>query len=407
MNEIVHWIDSLFRSIGMPEGFIREADRVIAVLLSFLLAFAITGAAKRWVVPMLHRIVMHTSSTWDEILLNTKVLRAACNLFPALILLYIVPSLTPDGVTPRSIEVLCQIYLTIAVLLLGNSLIDAIYDLWNSFENLRDKPIKGYLQVFKLLFYIITVIVIIAILLERSPVVLLTGLGASAAILSLVFKDSIMGLIAGIQLSANDMVRKGDWITVSKHNINGVVEEITLNTVKVKNFDATMLTIPPQLLVLESFQNWRTMKEGGARRVKKSIMIDVQTVRFYCLEEAATLSGYSFVEDDPALDKEGEAVVNLTLLRLYLQRYLRAHPLITTDMYCTVRELQHTPQGIPIELLFFIAETEWGKYETIQAAILDHVTAIVPHFGLRIFQQPSGQDILQLGRLQPDTPHEK
>lgn len=391
-----HWLDALLASAGISWKMTPDSDRLIAVALSLLLSYLVTLAAKKWLVPILHRFVEHTSSTWDHLLLNRKVLRAACNLLPPLILLYTIPIFSSDGLLPHWVKTACLIYLVITILLLANSLVDAVHDIWNTFENLRDKPIRGYLQVFKILFFIIAGIIIVSILLDSSPLAWLTGIGASAAILSLAFKDTIMGFIASIQLSANDMVRKGDWITIPKHAINGIVEDITLNTVKVKNFDATMITIPTYSLISDSFQNWRTMKEGGARRVMKSFFIDTQTVRFYTWEEARKLPGYALIADDPSLETGEEWIVNLTLLRIYLKRYLDNHPLVPNELLCVIRELQHSPEGIPLELLFFISDTEWPRYENIQANILDHITAVVSQFGLRIFQHPSGYDVDQI-----------
>ncbi len=398
----MQWLNSWLSSTGFSWELLHESNFIIPLLLCTLFSLLAAEAAKRWLVPVFYKWVSHTHSTWDHLLLNTKVLRASCNILPPLILLYTVPFFSPDDKLPHWIKVACLIYLTLTLLVLSLKLVDALYDIWNTFENLRDKPVKGYLQVFKILFYVIALILIISILLDNSPLAWLTGLGASAAVLSLVFKDPILGLIASVQLSANDMVRKGDWVTIPKHHINGIVEDITLNTVKIKNFDATMLTIPPYLLISESFQNWRTMKEGGARRVRKSLYIDTQTVRFYPQEEARQLPGYSFLQEDPCQDAGQEGLVNLTLLRQYLQQYLDRHPMVSHELFCIVRELQHTAEGIPVELLFFITDTEWPRYERIQANILDHLTAIVPQFGLRIFQHPSGRDV---GRIATSLQH--
>lgn len=404
MEVIVHWLDSLFASLGISEKFMHETDRFLAVLLALLLSFLVTWIVNRWVVPLLNRFVEHTTSKWDDLLLNTKVLRSLTRLLPPFILYFTVPYLSVTGTIPRWVDIGCQIYLTIAFMLLANALINAFYDVWNTLEHLRDKPVMGVLQVVKLLIYIATGIIIISIVFDRSPVAMLTGLGASAAILSLVFKDTLVGLASGIQLSVHDMLRKGDWITVQKHNINGIVEEITLNTVKVRNFDATTFTIPPYLLVSEPFQNWRSMKEGGARRIARSILIDIQSVHLLTDEEIYALPAFSLIAHLPELkdrkllptDSSGK-VVNLTLLRVYLKHYIREYSLTNTELIFIVRELQHTPQGIPLELIFFVDETEWERYESVQSNIMDYVTAVIPQFALRVFQQPSAHDVEMLG----------
>jgi miniconductance mechanosensitive channel len=224
---------------------------------------------------------------------------------------------------------------------------------------------------------------------------ILTGLGASAAILMLVFKDTIMGLVAGVQLSANNMLRPGDWITMPKYGADGTVIEVTLTTVKVQNWDNTITTIPPYALVSDSFQNWRGMRESGGRRIKRSLNIDMTTVHFCTPQQLKNFEKRGWLE---GFERTGKEEVNLHVFRHYLERYLRHHPRVNTSLTLMVRQLQPTPQGLPIELYFFSANKDWIPYERLQAEVFDHVLAVLPQFGLKVFQSPTGTDILALSK---------
>ena len=239
----------------------------------------------------------------------------------------------------------------------------------------------------------IGVIIIISELISKDPIAILTGLGAGTAILMLVFQDTIKGLVAGIQLTANDMVRPGDWISMPKYGADGDVMEVSLTTVKVRNWDKTITTVPPYALVNDSFQNWRGMFDIGGRRVKRSIHIDMNTVRFCTEEELAHFKQQPWME---GFEETGKEEVNLYLFRHYLDYYLRHHPKVNQDMIMLVRQLQPTEHGMPIELYFFSANTAWVKYEALQAEVFDHVLAVVHRFGLKVFQSPSGLDLQEL-----------
>jgi miniconductance mechanosensitive channel len=245
----------------------------------------------------------------------------------------------------------------------------------------------------KLVVICIAVIVVISTLIDKSPIAILTGLGAGTAILMLVFQDTIKGLVAGIQLMANDMLRPGDWITMPKYGVDGDVIEVTLTTVKVRNWDKTIITVPPYALVNDSFQNWRGMFDIGGRRIKRSINIDMHTVRFCTEEEMASFSQEAWMEGfEPTGDKE----VNLYIFRHYMEYYLRHHPEVNQEMIMTIRQLQPNAQGMPIELYFFSADTAWLKYEHLQAEVFDHVLAMLHTFDLKVFQSPTGHDIKKL-----------
>lgn len=242
----------------------------------------------------------------------------------------------------------------------------------------------------KLIVICIGTIIIISILIDKNPKALLTGLGAGTAILTLIFQDTIKGFVAGIQLTANDMVRPGDWITMPKYGADGDVMEVTLTTVKVRNWDKTITTVPPYALVNDSFQNWRGMFDTGGRRIKRSINIDMNTIRFCTAEDMDRFRQQPWMEN---FETTGKEEVNLYIFRHYVEHYLRNHPKVNSDMIMTVRQLQPTAHGLPIELYFFSADTAWLQYEHLQAEVFDHILAMLNHFGLKVFQSPTGQDL--------------
>ena len=239
----------------------------------------------------------------------------------------------------------------------------------------------------KILAICVGAIIIVAILINRDPSMLLTGLGASAAVLMLVFKDSIMGLVAGVQLSANDMLRPGDWIQMPKYGADGDVIDVSLTTVKVQNWDKTITTIPPYALVSESFQNWRGMVESGGRRIKRSIYIDMNSICFCNAQQMKSFEEKGFIKD-----RKMEQTVNITLFREWLEEWLRNHPRVNRNMTLMVRQLQPTPQGMPLELYFFFNGTAWVPYEKLQSEVFEYILAILPEFGLKAFQSPTGCD---------------
>ena len=320
--------------------------------------------------------------------------------------------------TLNFIRRLCYIVIILSFLFFINAFLKAAYTVYSEKESMRDRPLKGLLQTLQVSLWTIGIIVVVAELLGKSPLSLLAGLGASAAILMLVFKDSIMGFVSGVQLSANDMLKVGDWITMPKYGADGTVIEVTLNTVKVRNFDNTITTIPPYLLVSDSFQNWRGMRESGGRRVKRSINIDMTSVRFCTPEMLAKYRKIQLLKDyidqteavvhayneENGIDNEvlvnGRRQTNLGVFRAYLTAYLKSLPVVNKELNCMVRHLQPTDHGLPIELYFFSTIKDWIPYEGVQADVFDHVLAIIPEFDLRVFQSPSGADFQRLAEKQ-------
>ena len=288
----------------------------------------------------------------------------------------------------------CEVYLVVVSLMLVNTFLNTIYEMSNEHEHLRNRPLKGVYQMIKLVSAGVGIIVAIAILMDSDAASIVAGLGASAAVLMLIFKDSILGLVAGVQLSANDMLRPGDWITMAKYGANGYVEEVSLTIVKVRNFDKTVTTIPPYALVSDSFQNWRGMWDAGARRIMRSVNIDTSTIRFCTAEELAELVKEGLADEQ--LAASGQPVENLKVYRNYLRKFLSTYPEIDQDQMLMVRQLQPTTEGVPVEIYCFTNTTVWPEYERIQSDIFDHILAVTPRFGLKVFQRISSIDIAKL-----------
>ena len=276
-------------------------------------------------------------------------------------------------------------------------LLDTLQNISSEHETLRNRPLKGVYQMVNLIAAAVGIIIIISILIDKDASAILTGLGASAAILMLIFKDTILGLVAGVQLSANDMLRPGDWITMSKYGADGYVTEVTLTTVKIQNFDKTVTTIPPYALVSDSFQNWRAMRESGGRRIKRSLPIDVNTITVMPRGriEALIVEGLATPEH---LQRETS---NLRLMIDYAVGHIQRRDDINHDLMQMVRLLQPTAEGLPVEIYCFTATTVWPEYEAVQNDLFDHLISILPRFGLRLYQRPAGRDIT--GREGPDT----
>ena len=361
------------------------------VATCILLLYLTDLICRKAIVPLANKITRRTSSRWDDILLNSDVLTNIFRIFPPIIMLALLPHMFGQDSTIYfwSAKVIA-IYITAISIKLSFALLNALYDISNQNQRLRNRTLKGVFQMFKIIAICVGAIIIISIVIDKNPSNVLTGLGAMAAVLMLVFKDPIMGLVAGVQLSANDMLRPGDWITLPKHDADGEVVEVTLTTVKVQNWDKTITTIPPYALVSESFQNWRGMFDSGGRRIKRSIYIDMNSISFCTPEQQKRFGDRGWLK---GLEEHDESIVNLTVLRNYLDIYLRSNKRVNQDMTLMIRQLQPTAQGLPLELYFFSANTAWVAYEHLQADIFEHIIAMLPEFGLKVFQNPAGRDL--------------
>jgi miniconductance mechanosensitive channel len=406
---------------GFSEGFSAGMRDVTDFIIVFTLIVLSYYLIKYVVVGIARRLSRRSSTTWDDALYKNRVFHKAVLFIPGLLLGSLAPYTLDEFPSALSwVLNATQIYMVFVTLATVNAFLNALYDIYQGFEVSKSKPIKGYLQVFKIIFFVVGIIIVISMLLGKSPVLLLGGLGAFSAVLLLIFKDPILGLVAGIQISANDMVRPGDWIVMGKSGADGVVTDISLTTVKVQNWDKTITTVPTYSLVSESFINWRGMEESGGRRIKRSINIDMNSVKFCSPEMLEKFQKISLVKDyiqdkekvlteynnnqtiDNSVLVNGRRQTNLGVFRAYLAAYLRSNPNIRTDMTFLVRQLQPAESGIPMEIYVFSKEQEWGVYENIQSDIFDHILAAIPEFELQVFQNPSGADFRRIGVLGQD-----
>ena len=368
---------------------ISEQMRIIITCGLAVVAYLVDFLCCRLLIPVIRKIAAKTTIKWDNYLTGGKVLHYLFHLIPPVTFLVALPLLYPEQAwTPIAAKIL-YIYVIIVAGRLVNEFISSIYAISSDSDLLRDKPMKGVYQMLKVIVVCVAVILILGVLLERNFTSLLAGLGASAAVLMLIFKDTILGLVAGVQLSAHDMLRPGDWIIMEKYGVNGTVEEVTLNTVKVRNWDNTIVTVPPYALVSDSFQNWRGMRESEGRRVARSLNIDVNSIRFCTPEELERFSSEAWA-DGRALDSNS---VNLGLFRTATEHYLSTLAQVNTDLRILVRQLEPTSEGLPIQLYFFTREKDWVAHEHIAADVIEHIIATLPQFGLRLFQKPTGEDI--------------
>ena len=371
---------------GVDPKIANTFDEMIIAALLVILAIGLDYLCQAIFVGSMKKLAQHTHYQWDSLLLKRKVVHHLVHTIPGILVYALLPLafIRGKGLLLLS-QKICAVYIVFALLLAINGFILVFLDMYNMRQVNKNRPIKGFMQVLQVLLFFIGGIVIIAILIGKSPASLFAGLGASAAILMLVFKDTILGFVAGIQLSANDMLRPGDWITVPGSNANGIVQEITLNTVKIQNFDNTISTIPPYTLVSASFQNWRGMVESGGRRVMKSIFLDLNTIKF-CTPDMLN----TFRKEIPLLadykPNEGVTPTNSQMFRVYVEKYLTSLPVVNTDLDLILSQLQSTEYGVPIQIYFFSRNKIWKEYERIQSDIFDHFFAMVPKFELKVYQ---------------------
>ncbi|MBD3404049.1 mechanosensitive ion channel [candidate division GN15 bacterium] len=401
------WLKEWFVEQGVGAqlaGYINWTVLAVAVVL---LAVISNYVAKRILLVGVSKLVARTTTTWDDALLRRRVFTRLSHLAPALVI-YAAAAFFPP--VQSLIERLSTVYMIVVGLLVLYSLLNAAVDIYNSYDVARHRPVKGYVQLIQIIITIFVAIYAIARLMDRDPWPLLTGLGAMTAIILLVFKDTILGLVASVQLSTNDMVRIGDWIEMSKYGADGPVIDVSLHTVKVQNWDKTITTIPSYALISDAFRNWRGMTESGGRRIKRAFYVDMATIKFCTPEMLDRFEEYELIrdyvkgrrEEIAAYNKEhsidtrhlinGRNMTNIGTLRAYIAAYLRRHPKINQQLTFLIRYLAPTEHGLPVEVYVFSADQVWANYEAIQADIFDHILAILPMFELRAFQYPTGAD---------------
>lgn len=386
MINLGSWMNGILIGWGVDPKIANTFDEMIIAALLVILAIGLDYLCQAIFVGSMKKLAQHTHYQWNSLLLKRKVVHHLVHTIPGILVYALLPLafIRGKGLLLLS-QKICAVYIVFALLLAINGFILVFLDMYNMRQVNKNRPIKGFMQVLQVLLFFIGGIVIIAILIGKSPASLFAGLGASAAILMLVFKDTILGFVAGIQLSANDMLRPGDWITVPGSNANGIVQEITLNTVKIQNFDNTISTIPPYTLVSASFQNWRGMVESGGRRVMKSIFLDLNTIKF-CTPDMLN----TFRKEIPLLadykPDEGVTPTNSQMFRVYVEKYLTSLPVVNTDLDLIISQLQSTEYGVPIQIYFFSRNKIWKEYERIQSDIFDHFFAMIPKFELKVYQ---------------------
>ena len=412
--------------------------RAVGGVLSLtLLAWATNAVARRVFLRLVQRVASRTQSTWDDRLVERRVFHKLANVAPALVTyvgigwaLGVGPELLADapgldlqatsreGLALAGAILVRRVSLAWVVIVLGTvagGVLHALNDIYTeSYAEAKSHPIKGYLQVVSLVLYVMAGILVVSILADLNPVVFLSGFGAIMAIVMLVFKDTILSLVASIQIMSNNMISLGDWVEMPQANADGDVIDIALHTVKIQNWDKTISSIPTHKFISESFQNWRGMTESGGRRIKRAIHIDMSTIHFLSNEEVAKLSRFEFLHDylnakkkelEVANAREGPSkgvvpdqrrLTNVGTFRAYVLHYLHNHPTIHQDLTLLVRQLQPGPQGLPLEIYCFSNDTNWGNYENVQSDIFDHLIATLPEFGLEAFQEPAGSDLKAL-----------
>ena len=386
MVNLGSWMNKILVGWGVDAKIANTFDEMIIAVLLIAVAVGVDYLCQYIFVGSVRKLSEKSHYFWDTLLIKRRVIHNLVHAIPGILVYTLLPMAFIRGKELLLIsQKVCAVYIVFVLLLAINGFILVAMDIYNHREVSKNRSIKGFVQVLQVLAFFIGGIVIIAILVNKSPATLFAGLGASAAILMLVFKDTILGFVAGIQLSANDMLRPGDWITVPGSNANGIVQEITLNTVKIQNFDNTISTIPPYTLVNNSFQNWRGMVESGGRRVMKSIFLDLNTIKFCTPEMLDNMRKEIPLLADYKPD-EGVTPTNSQMFRVYVERYLTSLPVVNTDLDLIISQLQSTEYGVPIQIYVFSRNKVWKEYERIQSDIFDHFFAMIPLFELKVYQ---------------------
>ena len=386
MVSLGSWMNEILIDWGVDPKLANMFDETIIAVLMIGVSIGLDYLCQAIFVGGMKHYTKRAPHQWNTLLMKRRVVHHLIHILPGVLVYFLLPLAFVRGKEILDFsQKICAVYIIAAILFTINGLLLVMLDVYNARDKQKNRPMKGFVQVLQVLLFFIGGIVIIAVLVNKSPMTLFAGLGASAAVLMLVFKDSILGFVAGVQLSANDMLRICDWIQLPNGVANGTVEEITLNTVKIRNWDETISTVPPYTLVNNSFQNWRGMQESGGRRVNKNIYLDMTTLKFCTPEDLdAIRKNIPLMADyQPA---EGEVPTNSQLYRIYIERYLRSLPVVNQDMDLIISQKEPTTYGVPIQVYFFSRNKVWREYERIQSDIFDHLLAIVGKFDLKLYQ---------------------
>ena len=419
MQWLVDYLTSAFVSLlgenDLVEIWAPWVSRWLVTFLILVLAWLMNHLAKGFMLRFLRFCIKNSKTQWDDKLVQRNLFHRLSHLAPIIVISFFLPQIWVGHPTAEGlIDAFSQIYTMLVVLLVVQALLDAFHDVYRTFEWSKQVPIYSFIQAIKLIVYMVGAVFIVAKLMGKDPSVIFGSLGALTAVLMLVFKDSILGFAAGIHLTTNKMLSLGDWLEMPKYGADGDVIEIGLTTVKVQNFDKTITTIPTYTLISDAFKNWRGMSESPGRRIKRSILIDLNSIRFCdeaLLESLASIqaiSGYirekqkevqAFNQqldtggsDHPA---NGRRLTNIGTFRAYLVAFLRQHPLINQEMTLLVRQLEPTPCGLPLQLYVFSSDKRWVEYEGIVSDLFDHILSVMKEFDLRAYQEPSGLDFRQ------------
>ncbi len=427
MHQLYLILLRLLREVGFLTQFAKPVAALTVILAILLIAKLSHYAARYILVHWIHKVVTQTKNRWDDYLVTEKVFNGIAHLVPLFIIyqscyfaspLLEKPSADMAGelsadyyffLGPLLLK-LTKLYFIFTIVYILNAILNVMNAVFMKSDFANKRPFTGYFQLLKILVYFLAMILIISILIDKDPTVLIAGLGAIAAVLMLVFKDTILGFTASIQLSGNEMVKIGDWIEIPARRADGKVTDITLTTVKIQNWDKSITTVPTYSMVSESFINWKGMEESEGRRIKRSININVTSIRFCTPELMEKLGKYEILREYIQSKEEeirifnsgkmlssgdvisGRRQTNIGIFRKYLELYLQDHPGINQEMGIIVRQLQVTEKGLPVEIYVFSKNKAWEDYERLQADIFDHILAVIPEFDLRIFQLPSGSD---------------
>ena len=420
---MIEVIEGWFTGLGLSETQVTIASRATVIAGLLVVAYLANLITKRIILRVVLHLARRTKPDWDDALVRRRVFTRLSHLVPALVIWFTAPLVFQAN--PELVDAaqrIANVYMLLVGLFAVNAFLDAAGDVYQSFAISQRIPITGFIQIVKIILTVVVVILALSASMEKDPLVFFTGLGALTAVILLIFKDTILGFVGGVQLVVNNMVRQGDWIEMPKYGADGDVMEITLNTVKVRNWDKTITTIPTYTLISDSFKNWRGMSESGGRRIKRSVHIDVNSIKFCTPEMVERFSRIQilrgYVEQkleelaadnrkndiDETVPVNGRRMTNIGTFRAYLVAYLKAHPKIHQQMTFLVRQLQPTERGLQIEIYVFSNDQRWGPYEAIQADIFDHIFSALPEFDLRPFQNPTGSEIVAAATTLREAP---
>ncbi len=404
-NDPSIWLKEFFIDAGFSYSLSSILSTMGLVIIVIFLSWLSNLVAKTIILQIVTRIVKRTTSKWDDIFLEQKVFTRLSHLAPALVIWSMAGwALKAYPGWLITVQKLTYIYMVIIGIVVVNSFIESWHHIYMTLPISQNRHIKGYVQLIKLIVAVIALLIIISVVFRQEVSTIIAGLGAMAAVILLIFKDAILGLVASIQLSANNMLKVGDWITIPSRGVDGNVEDMTLTTVKVRNFDKTIVTVPAYTLVSESFQNWKGMEESGVRQIKRSMfLIDIRSIRFpdndlkEKLLHFPVLREYSEVHE--AGDKKNETpMTNLGLFRVYVEDYLRNHPLIDKSQSILVKHVDLEGEGLPMQIYAYSNDNSWVTFEHLQSEIIEHLLVILNEFDLQVFQHPTGDDLLKLSK---------